>query len=105
MLEIVQQQLNLCLENEQTPVFVGLQWGSGQYGLTRFIAQSTFKFAVAHCNFQLRGEESDADEDIVKQQCAVLAIPFFSKRFSTRAYAEENRLSTKWPRENCVTLV
>ena len=94
MLEIVQQQLNLCLEKGNKPQFLlACSGGVDSMVLLNLLHKSTFKFAVAHCNFQLRGKESDADEDIVKQQCAALAIPLFSKRFSTRAYAEENKRS------------
>ena len=96
MLEIVQQQLNLCLEKGNKPRFLlACSGGVDSMVLLDLLHKSSFKFAVSHCNFQLRGKESDVDEDIVKQQCAALAIPFFSKRFSTRAYAEKNKLSTQ----------
>ncbi len=50
-------------------------------------------FGVAHCNFQLRGEESDEDALFVKTSVEMLGLPFFLARFETAAYAEENRLS------------
>jgi tRNA(Ile)-lysidine synthase len=50
---------------------------------------------VAHCNFQLRGRESEGDEAFVAQVCKELSIPFFIKRFETEAYAWENSLSTQ----------
>lgn len=96
MLEIVQQQLNRYLKIGNKPQFLlACSGGVDSMVLLDLLHKSTFNFAVAHCNFQLRGEESDADEDLVKQQCATLAIPFFSKRFFTKAYAEENKLSTQ----------
>ncbi len=48
---------------------------------------------VAHCNFGLRGKESDADEKFVKEYAASAGIPFHSKRFETEKYAIENGLS------------
>ena len=48
---------------------------------------------VAHCNFQLRGDESDEDEDFVKSQTEKLQIPIFIKKFDTKSYAEEEKLS------------
>src|SRR6187551_1247157 len=52
-----------------------------------------YRIGVAHCNFQLRGEESDADESFVKQTCDRLRIPFFSTRFNTNNYAAEHGVS------------
>lgn len=50
-------------------------------------------FGVAHCNFQLRGEESDEDALFVKTSVEMLGLPFFLARFETASYAEENKLS------------
>lgn len=52
-------------------------------------------FAIAHCNFALRGEESDGDESFVRDWCAERGIPFFVKRFDTKAYAESQGISTE----------
>ncbi len=51
------------------------------------------RFAVAHCNFSLRGAESDADESFVRDWCAEHGIECFVKRFDTRAYASANGIS------------
>jgi tRNA(Ile)-lysidine synthase len=48
---------------------------------------------IAHCNFQLRGTESDNDADFVKQLAEELKIPFFSIAFQTADYAQQNKLS------------
>ncbi len=53
------------------------------------------KYAVAHCNFQLRGQESDGDEKFVREKAAELDVPFFTKRFDTKTYASENGISTQ----------
>lgn len=50
-------------------------------------------FAVAHCNFNLRGAESDGDCAFVKEWCAHHSFPFFSKEFDTSGYAEANGIS------------
>ena len=52
-----------------------------------------FQFSVAHCNFQLRGEESNADEAFVKDYCASHNIPFYVQRFDTLKFSEENKCS------------
>ncbi|MFZ1807309.1 MAG: tRNA lysidine(34) synthetase TilS, partial [Cyclobacteriaceae bacterium] len=54
-----------------------------------------YKIGVAHCNFHLRGTASDEDEQLVKQTCEPLKIPFHSTRFDTNNYAAVNGLSTQ----------
>ena len=49
--------------------------------------QAGLSIAVAHCNFQLRGEESDEDENFVAAKCKKWGIPFHSIRFDTNNYA------------------
>jgi tRNA(Ile)-lysidine synthase len=52
-----------------------------------------FSISVAHCNFQLRGEESESDERFVQDWCARLKVPIYCKQFDTNNYAWENGLS------------
>ena len=42
------------------------------------------KIGVAHCNYHLRGAESDTDEQLVEQWALGPALPFFKTRFPTR---------------------
>lgn len=55
--------------------------------------QSKLDFAVAHCNFQLRGAESEEDENFVRLQMEKLQIPIFIERFNTKAFSEQQKLS------------
>ena len=48
---------------------------------------------IAHCNFQLRGEDSDKDEEFVNNLGRKLNAEVRVKRFETESYAEENGLS------------
>src|SRR5690606_24315067 len=48
---------------------------------------------IAHCNFHLRGEESDLDESLVRDYAAELGYPFFVKHFETEAYAKKHKES------------
>lgn len=50
-------------------------------------------FGVAHCNFQLRGEESDLDEELVKNSCN--DIPFHLNKIDLRTYKETHNASTQ----------
>ncbi|QHS58914.1 tRNA lysidine(34) synthetase TilS [Chitinophaga agri] len=52
-----------------------------------------FRFAIAHCNFQLREAESVRDESFVKTLADVLQVPFHHIRFDTLTYTESKRVS------------
>lgn len=50
-------------------------------------------FAVAHCNFQLRDNESDLDEKLVADFCRKHNIPYFIERFDTMQFVESRKVS------------
>ena len=43
-----------------------------------------FQFAVAHCNFQLRGNDSEADQQFVEELCKKHGIECYTARFETK---------------------
>ena len=55
--------------------------------------QLKFDIRIAHCNFQLRGAESDTDENFVKMQTEKLQIPIYIQKFDTQDFAKQNKLS------------
>jgi tRNA(Ile)-lysidine synthase len=55
--------------------------------------KSGFDYGIVHCNFQLRGDESDQDEEFVKKQVLIHGVPSFFKRFDTEEYAQINGIS------------
>jgi len=52
-------------------------------------------FDIAHCNFQLRGEESERDERFVRSLAEKYRKDIFVERFDTNEYATTNKLSTQ----------
>ena len=50
-------------------------------------------FAVAHCNFSLRGEESDGDQALVQEYAAKIGVEVFVQKFDTETYARKNGVS------------
>ena len=52
-----------------------------------------YRCGIAHCNFGLRGDESDGDEDFVRRLAYEHGLKFHGKRFSTEEYAEEAKVS------------
>ncbi len=76
-------------------ILLAVSGGLDSMVMTAVFQEAGYSIAVAHCNFQLRGEESDGDEAFIKQYCARFKIDFYSRRFSTKNYAEETRLSVQ----------
>lgn len=61
--------------------------------LCKLCHQAGYDFVIAHCNFQLRGAESDADEAFVKKIGELYNKPVLVKRFDTNAYAAQHKVS------------
>lgn len=53
------------------------------------------KFGIAHCNFQLRGDESDGDETFVRLLAKKYKVDFYTTKFNTSSFAKKNKLSTQ----------
>lgn len=63
--------------------------------MTHLFMQTGLTCGIAHCHFMLREKEADEDEFFVKTLASLYGVPFFSKHFETRQYAEKNRLSVQ----------
>ena len=61
--------------------------------LCELCKQAGYEFMIAHCNFQLRGEESERDEKFVRGLGEKYKVEIKVKEFETEKYAEENKLS------------
>ncbi|MBW1294489.1 tRNA lysidine(34) synthetase TilS [Aquimarina litoralis] len=61
--------------------------------LTHLCYLNNYEIGIAHCNFKLRGTESDKDEIFVSKVAEELDVPFFVTNFETNSYAKENKLS------------
>lgn len=61
--------------------------------LAKLCHQAGFKFGIAHCNFQLRGEESEGDEVFVQELAQKYNVEFHTQRFETKAFSIQNGLS------------
>lgn len=59
------------------------------------VNQAGNEYAVAHCNFQLRGSDSDEDEAFVQSKANTYQVPFFSTSFETKAHANAKGISTQ----------
>jgi tRNA(Ile)-lysidine synthase len=82
---------NLCLKEDT--IMLGISGGIDSVVLMHLFRMSGYKLALAHCNFQLRGEESDGDETFVQALAENYQLPFHSIRFNTREIAEKQGIS------------
>ena len=61
--------------------------------LCELCKQAGYDFVIAHCNFQLRREESERDEKFVRELGEKYGVEVLVKNFETEKYATENKLS------------
>lgn len=74
-------------------VLVALSGGADSVALIRVLVELGYTCECAHCNFHLRGEESNRDEAFVRGLCQSLDIPLHVAHFETETYAKEKHLS------------
>ncbi|MDV7186955.1 tRNA lysidine(34) synthetase TilS [Lutibacter sp. TH_r2] len=76
-------------------LLVAISGGIDSVVLTHLLYKSKFKIGLAHCNFNLRGKDSNKDEQFVKDFGEKLELETFTTNFNTKAYAETNNVSTQ----------
>lgn len=74
-------------------VIVGLSGGADSMALLDILTLLGYRCIAAHCNFHLRGEESNRDAAFVKQWCKTTDIEFTSIDFDTEGYAADKKIS------------
>lgn len=72
---------------------VALSGGADSVALLLLLKDAGYQIHAAHCNFHLRGAESDRDETFCEQLCQAQNIPFHRVHFDTRTYAELHKVS------------
>ena len=82
---------NLVAEGDR--LVLALSGGIDSMVLADLLLKSKVNFAAAHCNFHLRGEESDGDEKFVREFAEKNGIQCFVKHFDTEQYAAEQGIS------------
>jgi len=74
-------------------ILIGVSGGRDSVVLCELFFQAKIAFAMAHCNFNLRGDESDQDEEFVKNLAEKYRVKLHKKSCDTKAYALENGIS------------
>lgn len=81
------------LLNTGGKVLLAVSGGIDSMVMLYLFEKSGFDYGIVHCNFQLRGDESDGDEEFVKTQVLIHGVPAYFKRFDTEEYAQINGIS------------
>ena len=75
------------------PVLVALSGGADSVALLDVLLRAGYECIAAHCNFHLRGEESNRDEHFVRAHCKKTGVRLEVKEFDTLLYAREKGIS------------
>lgn len=79
--------------NNDGRIILALSGGIDSMVLADMLLQSKADFVLAHCNFHLRGEESNGDEKFVREYAERNGLTLYVKQFDTMAYAKEHGVS------------
>ena len=74
-------------------VLLTVSGGKDSVLMATLFAECGYHFAIAHCNFNLRGDESLRDENFVKALAEHFNVPFFLKSFDTETFASAKKIS------------
>jgi len=81
------------LISKESKIIVAVSGGVDSAVLVDLIYKINFNFAIAHCNFKLRGLESDEDEKFVKSMSEKYNCKYFSTSFETETYSKSKKIS------------
>ena len=85
------KQQNLFSQKDK--LLLAVSGGIDSVVLCELCKQAGYNFMIAHCNFQLRGEESERDEQFVKELGKKYGVEIGVKKFDTDKYAADNKVS------------
>lgn len=83
---------------------VALSGGADSVALLTVLLELGYKIEAVHCNFHLRGEESNRDEQFCKTLCAKKNVPLHLAHFDTKEYARLYKISIEMAARPAVSL-
>jgi len=86
-------ELKLCKSGDR--ILLAVSGGIDSVVMTHLFNSAGHNCAVAHCNFQLRGEDSEADEAFVRELAGYLEMPVFVKRFDVEMLVQNKGISVQ----------
>ena len=93
--EKFRKNLNNISFTENPKILVAASGGVDSMVLCDLFLKSGMDFSVAHCNFQLRGNDSDVDEKFVEKYCFENQVEFYSKKFDVQKFKNSGNYSTQ----------
>lgn len=95
MIKLLQDYIkkHALFDPRKDKLLLGVSGGLDSVVLLDLLAQLQSNLMILHCNFNLRGEESDQDEEFVTELANKYHYPILSKSFSTSAFADDNQVS------------
>jgi len=87
------QRNNLFDKNQQ--LLLAISGGLDSTVLAYLLNSAGYKLSLAHCNFQLRGKDSDEDEKFCIALAKKLKVPIFCKKFDTKEYCKQTGLNVQ----------
>lgn len=95
---MIEKKIAQYIDNERlfplnARIIVALSGGADSVALLRILHTLGYDCEAAHCNFHLRGAESDRDEMFVRKLCKTMRIPLHTIDFATEQYAIEKKIS------------
>ncbi|MDR1274159.1 MAG: tRNA lysidine(34) synthetase TilS, partial [Odoribacteraceae bacterium] len=93
MIETTRTFLTRHAIDERARFIVAVSGGPDSIALLHALKYLNREILALHCNFALRGKESDMDEQFVKRFCNTYGIPHSTRRFDTAAFARERGVS------------
>jgi tRNA methyl transferase len=95
---MIEKKIAQYIDNERlfplnARIIVALSGGADSVALLRILHTLGYDCEAAHCNFHLRGAESDRDEMFVRELCKTIRIPLHTIDFATEQYAIEKKIS------------
>lgn len=81
-------------------IILAVSGGIDSMVLAHLFNKAEFNFAAAHCNFGLRGDESNGDQMLVESTARSYGVDCFIKKFDTEVYAKKHGISIQMSARN-----
>lgn len=82
-----------CLFDREGTVLAAVSGGKDSVLMVHLLKEAGYRFAIAHCNFQLRSHEAASDQAFCRALANQNNVPFYTINFDTQQYAVQNKIS------------